>query len=151
MNFYMRQKVFSFADRFAICDEEGKECYYVEGEVFSFGKKLHLYDPEGNELAFIAQKVFSFHPRYYISVRGKDTAEVVKEFTFFYPSYSVALQGGGLWKVEGDFWDHEYRVESPSMLVAGVSKDWFTWGDAYRVAVSSEVDPVLALSVVLVH
>lgn len=150
MNFYMKQKVFSFSDKFIIYDENGNDRYYVEGEIFSWGKKLHIYDLSGKEIAFISQKVFSFLPRYYISISGYDVAEIVKEFTFFYPSYQVSLTDGRRWKVSGDFWDHEYTVQDGSFLVAGVSKEWFTWGDAYCISVSSEVDPVLALSVVLV-
>jgi uncharacterized protein YxjI len=146
----MKQHVFSFSDRFTIYDEAGNDCYYVEGEVFSWGKKLHLYDVNGRERAFISQKVFSFLPKYYISIDGNDTAEVVKEFTFFYPSYSVRLCDGSEWKVDGDFFDHEYEVRDPGRMIAAVSKEWFTWGDAYCISVGSSEDPVLALAIVLV-
>ena len=150
MNFYMKQKVFSFSDRFTIYDENGEDCYYVEGEIFSFGKKLHLYDRRRNEIAFISQKILSFHPRYFISISGYDIAEIIKEFTFFRPAYSIALTDGRKWNVKGDFWDHEYTIQDGGLMVAGVSKEWFTWGDAYRISVSDEVDPILALSAVLV-
>ena len=150
MNFYMKQKVFSFGDRFTIYDEVGRDAYYVEGEVFTFGKKLHLYDTEGRELASVSEKIFSFLPRYYVSIGGKHFAEIIKEFTFLRHSYSIALENGESWHASGDFWDHRYRVEAPSMLIADVSKDWFSWGDAYRISVSSEIDPVIALATVLV-
>ena len=41
MKLYMKQKVFSWTDKFNIVDEQGNERYYVEGELFSWGKKLH--------------------------------------------------------------------------------------------------------------
>ena len=44
---YMRQRVFSWGDKFEIYDNAGNVKYYVEGEVFTFGKKLHLYDTAG--------------------------------------------------------------------------------------------------------
>ncbi len=147
MDFYMKQKVFSWGDKFSIYDGAGNECFYVEGEVFSFGKKLHLYDSVGNELAYIEQKVFSFLPKYYISVNGNVIAEVVKEFTFFHPKYTVNGLG---WSVQGDFFDHDYDVEENARLVVGVAKEWFTWGDAYRIRIAPETDVVAALSVVLV-
>jgi uncharacterized protein YxjI len=44
MKLYIKQKVFSWADRFTVKDENGADRYFVEGEMFSWGKKLHVYD-----------------------------------------------------------------------------------------------------------
>ena len=81
MNLYIKQRIFTWGDKFSIYDEFGNERYYVEGEVFTFGKKLHLYDVAGNELAYIEQKIFTFLPKYFIHMPGRETVEVVKEFT----------------------------------------------------------------------
>ena len=83
MKLYMKQKVFSWKDRFTVWDANGNDRYYVEGELISFGKKLHVYDVQNREVAFIHQKLFSLLPRYFVSVNGVDVAEIVKEFTFF--------------------------------------------------------------------
>lgn len=85
MKLYIKQKVFSWVDRFTIKDENGRDRYYVEGELFSWGKKLHVYSMDGNEAAFIQQKVWSFLPRYFVFVGGEQVAEIVKEFTFLRP------------------------------------------------------------------
>ena len=42
MKLYIKQKVFSWVDRFTVFDETGADKYYVEGEFFSWGKKLHV-------------------------------------------------------------------------------------------------------------
>lgn len=91
MNLCMKQKVFSWGDRFTVWDENGNDRYYVRGEVFSLGKKLHLTDTAGAEVAFIQQKAFSFKPRFYVYMNGALQAEIVKDFTFFY----AALPRGG--------------------------------------------------------
>ena len=83
MNLCMKQKVFSWGDRFTVWDENGNDRYYVRGEVFSLGKKLHLTDTAGAEVAFIQQKAFSFKPRFYVYMNGALQAEIVKDFTFF--------------------------------------------------------------------
>ena len=150
MNLYIKERVFTWGDKFDVCDQNGTPKYYVEGEVFSWGKKLHLYDLLGNEVAFISQEIFTFLPKYHISIGGTEVAEVVKKFTFFYPSYEVSLINGNTFSVEGDFFDHEYSVTDHGSLFASVSKEWFTWGDAYQISVASNADPVLALSIVLV-
>lgn len=147
MDLYMKQKVFSWGDKFSIYDESGNEVFYVEGEVFSFGKKLHLYDSAGNELAFIHQKVLSWLPKYYINIGGETVTEVVKEFTFFKQEYTVSELG---WKVHGDFFDHTYDISEGDELVASVEKEWFTWGDAYRISIAPSKDVVKALAVVLI-
>ena len=57
MKLYIKQKVFSWVDRFTVFDETGADKYHVEGEFFSWGKKLHVTDLTGREIAFIQQKV----------------------------------------------------------------------------------------------
>ena len=147
MNLYLKQKVFSWNDKFAVYDEQGNDIFYVEGELFSWGKKLHVLGLGGDELAFVHQKLFTFLPKYYISIDGIDIAEVVREFTFFRQSYSVNGLG---WRVEGDFFDHEYEIFCGDVTVARISKVWFSWGDSYEISIAEGFDPISVLAVVLV-
>ncbi len=147
MKLYVKQHIFTWGDKFSIYNEAGEEVFFVEGEVFSFGKKLHLLNARGEELAFIHQKLFSFLPRYYISRGGRDVAEVVKHFTLFRHEYSVEGLG---WIVSGDFFDHEYSIYDGEREVTRVSKEWFTWGDAYAIDIGTGEDVINALAVVLV-
>ncbi|MBQ7347349.1 MAG: LURP-one-related family protein [Clostridia bacterium] len=147
MRLYLKQRFFSWGDKFSVYDEYGNDRYYVQGEVFSWGKKLHLYDLAGNELAFVRQKVFSFLPKYEILRGNTPFAEVVKEFTFFRHEYYIR---GLDWRVHGDFFDHSYEITSGNHVIAAVSKQWFTLGDAYEIDIAPDIDPVTALSVILV-
>ena len=145
---YIKQKVFSWKDRFSVFNELGEDVYRVEGEVFSLGKKLHIYDLYDNEAAFIHQKVLSFLPKYYISRNGTDIAEVVKQFTFLKAKYQVPAFG---WTVQGNFTAHEYTITgSGGQLVATISKHWFSWGDTYELDAERGVDPLNVLAVVLI-
>ncbi|MBR3150633.1 MAG: LURP-one-related family protein [Erysipelotrichaceae bacterium] len=147
MKLYLKQKVFSWGDKFHLYDENGETCYTVEGEVFTLGKKLHVYDVLENEAAYIHQEVWSFLPRFYIERPDGDKYEVIKEFTFLHPCYTVS---GLNWTVEGDFWAHDYNVIENGRVVVDVSKVWFTWGDLYEINIDDSVDEVTALCVVLV-
>ena len=147
MKLYIKQHIFTWGDQFSVYDETGKEVFFVEGEVFSFGKKLHLLNARREEIAFIHQKLFSFLPRYYISRGGCDVAEVVKHVTLFRHEYSVRGLG---WSVSGDFFDHEYSIYDGEHEVARISKEWFTWGDAYAIDIGTGEDAVNALAVVLI-
>ena len=147
MKLYIKQKVFSWGDKFRIYDEFQNDKYYVQGEVFSIGKKLHFYSQSGNELAYIHQKVLSFMPKYFISRNGTDVAQVIKEFTLFRQEYTVDGLG---WTVKGDFFAHEYTITASGRMIASISKRWLSWGDTYEIDIADNADEVMALCVVLI-
>lgn len=147
MNLYMKQEVFTWGDKFWIYDQYGNGKYYVEGEVFSFGKKLHVYDVNRNELVYIEQKLLTWLPKYEIYTPEGLAAEVVKDFTFFHQRYEVNGPG---WVVEGDFFDHDYQISDNNGVIAAVTKEWFTFGDAYQIQVADHLKDVFIVAIVLV-
>lgn len=146
MELYIKQKVFSWGDKFTVKDAGGLDLYTVEGEVFTLGKKLHIYDMQGDEVAYIEQRLFTFLPRYRVFLHGVETAEVIKEFTFLLPSYRAE---GLDWDVEGEFLAHEYEIHCNGAFVASISKEWMTWGDSYALHIADDDDALAALAVVL--
>ena len=147
MNLYIKQKVFSWNDRFFVYDEFGNEKYYVEGEVFSFGKKLHLYDTNRNQLSFIQEKVPTFMPKFRVTMQDGRVATVSQKFSLFRPHYIVDGPG---WKVSGNFMIHEYSIIKDERPIAYISKQWFTWGDTYKISFNDDIEPAVVLSVVLI-
>ncbi len=129
MKLYIKQKVFSWNDKFKVFDEQGKEKYFIEGELFSLGKKLHIYDLQGNEAAFIAQKVFSFLPRYFVYINGTEVAEIVKQFSLFRPKYTIEGLG---WEINGGFFAHDYVISRNGRNIVSICKQWMTWGGLLR-------------------
>lgn len=146
MKLYIKQKIFSWKDKFSIYDENGEEHYFVEGELFSWGKKLHVYNREQKEAAFIRQEIFTLLPKFIVSIDGQDIAEIVKEFTFFKPKYRIDGLG---WAIQGDFWDHDYEITKSGNTIVRICKKWFTWGDCYELDVENPEDEIVALAVVL--
>ena len=146
MKLYIKQKVFSWGDKFTVWDAAGNAKYTVEGEIFTWGKKLHVYDAAGREVAFIRQEVFSFLPRYYVFCGDRQIAEIKKEFTLFFPRYTVE---GLDWEVEGSFMAHEYEITRNGQSVVSISKEWMTWGDSYELDIKNAADEIAALTVVL--
>ncbi len=146
MKLNIKQKVFSWKDKFTVKDEAGLDKYTVEGEFFSLGKKLHIYDLDGKEVAFIHQKVMSLMPRYFVFKGEEQAAEIVKKFTLFKQAYVV---NGPNWKVEGNFNAHMYRVFNDDNPIINIEKAWFSWGDSYVLDIDDAVDEVLGLAVVL--
>ena len=146
MKLYMKQKVFSWTEKFTVKDESGNDKYYVAGQFFSWGKKLHVTDLNGKEVAFISQKVFSFLPRYFVLIDGEQVAEIVKEFTFFVPKYSVRGLG---WTIEGNLMAHDYTINKDGAPIVTIHKEWISWGDSYSLDIANPSDEIVALGVVL--
>lgn len=146
MKLYIKQKVFSWGAKFTVKDEAGNDRYFVEGEVFSWGRKLHVTDLSGREVAFIQQKVLSLLPRYFVYVNGDEVAEIVKEFSFFRPRYSIEGLG---WEINGDFWSHNYMITKSGNPIVTIQKEWMTWGDSYELDIADPDDEIVALAVVL--
>lgn len=144
---YIKQKVFSWGDKFKIYNEFGDAVFEVKGEVLSLGKKLHIYDRNSEETAFIHQKLLTFLPKYYISRNGEDIAEVVKEFTVFKAKYNIKQFG---WEVNGNVTDHQYQIKKGNKVIAEISKKWLSWGDTYEIDASPAEDIVNVLCVVLI-
>ena len=146
MKLYIKQQVFSWTDRFFIKDEYENDRFYAEGEFFSWGKKLHIYDLTGNEVAFIKQKVLSWMPCYTIEIGGQAVCEVKQEFTFFKQEFSF---NGLPWKIEGDFWAHEYTLHDGYKSIMQMSKHWFTWGDSYELTIHEPQNELIGLCAAL--
>lgn len=146
MKLYIKQKVFSWKDKFKVFDEFGNDKYYVEGEFFSWGKKLHVCDLQGREVAFIKQEILTFLPRFRVYINGAEIAEIVKQFTFFKPKYSIEGLG---WEINGNFWAHDYEITKNGTPIVTIMKEWMTWGDCYELNIANPADEIVALAVVL--
>ena len=146
MKLYIKEKVFSWGDKFTVKDTYGEDKYIVEGEVFSWGKKLHVYDRSGAEVAFIQQELFTFLPQFTVSVGGQEIARVKREFSFLRPRYTIENLG---WDVEGSFWEHDYQITQNGRPVVTITKEWMTWGDTYELDIENPADEIVALAVVL--
>lgn len=146
MKLYMKQKVFSFRDKFYIKDEYGEDKYYIEGELFSLGKKLHIFDMAGNELALVHQKILSFLPRFFVFSNGVQVAEIVKKLSLLRPKYIIDGLG---WEIEGSYWAHDYSITQNGRQIVTIHKAWMSWGDTFELNIQSSDDEVIALAVVL--
>jgi len=145
MKLYIKQKVFSWRDRFAVKSETQRDRWFAQGEIFTLGRRLHVYDVSGAEVAFIRQKLLSFLPRYYIEIGGA-VYEFVKEFTLLRPKYSIRNLD---WTINGNFWEHEYAVTDDRGDVMRISKAWLSWGDFYELDIADERNELLCLCVAL--
>ena len=146
MELYIKQKMLSFKDRFSIYDCWNRGKYSVEERLLSFGKTLYLYDRRGNELVCLKRNLLSLRPAFRVYIKGVYVAEISKKLFTLRPQYEICGLG---WQVTGDIFSHEYKIMDGNRRVAEISKKYFTFGDYYRISISSPLDELMALSAVL--
>ena len=118
MKLYMKEKVFTFTDKFTVKDEFGEDKYFVQGEFLS--TCLHILDRNGNEIANIYRKLFTLMPKFFIQINGQPTLELIKDFTFFSQSYH--LEGTSI-SLAGDFMAHTYSLTDSNHTMMNISKE----------------------------
>ena len=146
MKLYIKQKVWSWTDKFTIKDPDGHDRYSAKGD-FSIWRRLHVYDAQGSEVIFIEQKHWTMMPCFRVHVGGQQVAEVKQRFRWTRQSFEI---GGTDWSVEGNWHGHDYEVTSEARgCIVRIAKEWMTWGDSYELDIDNPEDELLALAVVL--
>ena len=88
----------------------------------------------------------TFLPKYDVYVNGRFLCQIIREFSFFKPHYTI---DGLDWTVDGDFWDHNYTITERGRSIATIQKEWFTWGDCYVADIDNSINEIMAIAVVL--
>lgn len=146
MKLMIKQRVFSFREKFDIYDEFENVKYFAKGELFSFGHKLHVYDLHEREIGSVNEKLLTFPKKFEIVLNGTVRGHITKQFTFFKEKYDVDFNS---WHVDGDFLDWEYDVFSGSRPIIHISKQWLAWGDTYIIDIENPEDEIMGLMLVL--
>jgi uncharacterized protein YxjI len=145
MLYTIREKIWTFTDRFAIEDAGGNPCYSVRGKFFSWGHNLSFEDTAGRQLAEIQQTLFSFLPRYQILIEGRGVAEFVKQFSWFQQKFLLDIPGPNDYEIEGSFWQRDFVFRRGGRAVAIISKPLSMWSDRYTVEIDSGENDILIL------
>ncbi|HHT21371.1 MAG TPA: hypothetical protein GXZ74_08035 [Tissierellia bacterium] len=145
MKLYIKQKVFSFADRFSVYDASGNPKYWAEGALFTWAKRLHVSDEAGEEVITIKQEIWNWLPTYAVYYKGRQFA-IIRGKLSLKPRFEI--EGPG-WLVEGNLLGLDYTISSGEELIASIQKSWMSWGDSYEVEIYNEIDEIPVLAVVL--
>lgn len=145
MRLLFKQRLFSWLDSYDIYDEYGETVFSVEGKL-SWGHKLHILDRSGTHIGTVKQVVLTFLPKFELYKNDNYVGCIFKEFTFFKPKYNIDFNG---WHIEGNMFEWDYTISSPSGAVASVSKELLHLTDTYVIDVRDKEDALMALMVVL--
>ena len=145
----MKQKVFSFRDKFSVKDESGNDRYSIDGKVAPLltGKKLTVHDSGGNAVAIVQEKPKGFSMlRFTVEINGREVCAVIQKFSLFRQKYSIE---GLPWQLDGDFIEHEYELLNGSQKIMQLTKKLISWGDSYELDISDPKNELPCLCIAL--
>lgn len=143
---YIKQKVFSLSEKFTVKDQQEKDIYYVEGSFMQIPKTFSIMNTASDEVALITKKVLSFLPKFLVEVNGREVLTIKKEFSFFKARYTIDTAGI---KVQGNWWDMDFQVLQNGKVAGEVGKEWFTWGDSYKLQIVDKEMETLIIALVI--
>ncbi|RDW16701.1 LURP-one-related/scramblase family protein [Oceanobacillus chungangensis] len=143
---YIKQKVFSLSGKFTVKDQQEQDVYYVEGSFMRIPKTFSIMNAARDEVALITKKMFSFLPKFFVEVNNQEVLTIKKDFSFFKARYTIDAAGI---EVKGNWWDMNFQVYQHGEVVGEVSKEWFTWGDSYKVQVLKEEMETIMIALVV--
>lgn len=144
--FFIKQKVFSLSGKFTVKDQQENDVYFVEGSFLKVPKTFSIMNTARSEVALITKKVFSFLPKFFVEVKGQEVLTIKKEFSFLKPRYTIDAAGI---EVRGNWWEVDFQVLQHGEVVGRVNKEWFTWGDSYKVQILNEEMETIIIALVI--
>jgi uncharacterized protein YxjI len=150
MRYVIREKIFHLGEDSVIMNEGGQPVLEVDGKVLSLHNRLIVRDMAGNELLQVQRRLLALRPTYEITRGGQELAEVRKNLISpFIDRFTVDIPGPDDLHISGSLFEHEYTFTLRGMVVATVSKRWFSLSETYGVDIAPGQDDVLILACVL--
>lgn len=143
---YIKQKALSLSGKFTVKDQQENDVYYVEGSFMQIPKTFSIMNMARDEVALITKKTFSFRPKFFVEVNGKEQLTIKKEFSVFKARYTI--EGTGI-EIRGNWWDMDFQILQHGEVIGQVNKEWFSWGDSYKVEILDEEMQEVVIAIVV--
>lgn len=139
MLLYIKQKIFSFNDKYDVYNPNLEPVYHVESEFLTLLSKIHLYDLYGNELFYIKKNFTFLFAQYDIYSKNKLCATVNQKFSLFSNKLSVSSDYGEI-EIQGDIFGMDFNIICNGILLGSIRKKWLSIGDSYELEIVNEND-----------
>lgn len=145
---YMKQKVFSFGEKYNVFDENENVVYHIKGKVFSIKNKLDMY--QGDRLVYhFERKLFRFLPEYELyTPEGEVIATIKKNFQFIGGKLTIHSRYGEM-KFVGQILQRDFQLFNDHKEVMSVHKKWLSWGDSYEIMIHDDTREAFYVALVI--
>jgi len=133
---YLKQKFFSFADRYKVFDEKQNVVFHCEGKMFSFSHRVDIFDTGKDTMLYtLKRQLFTFMPKFNLTTPGGEEVAVIKKrFTVFSHKLDISSKFGDF-TIDGDVFAHSFSITQNGKIVVDFTKKWISWGDSYEITV----------------
>ncbi len=149
--FYMKQKAFSFKDKYKILDASQNQIYHCAGHFFSISRKKELYESKTNKhLYTLKRKLLSFMPKYELTdPDGSIVATIRKKMALLKHKIDISSSLGDF-VIEGNFSAHNFAILEHDLEIVTIHKKWVSWGDSYEIMISDDTKIPFFLGLVII-
>lgn len=145
----VHEKLLSIGNDYLI-EKGGQPAFKVDGKALTVRETLILEDPQGREVATLKKKLLSVRPTMTIERGGERIGAIQRAiFSPLHEHFTVEMENGTKYEIDGDITGHQYTVERDGNRVAEVSRKWLSIRDTYGVEIAPGEDHGLILASVV--
>jgi uncharacterized protein YxjI len=138
MKLYIKQKLFSFKDKYQILDAFDNVIFDIDNQFINYGTNyLHIYDKDKIEQFLIKRKYTFMIAKYEIYHDNNLFATVSQEIAYFTRKVSIESSYGDF-EVNGDLMNREYKIMRCRQFLGSIRKKWNPWGDGFELDVPED-------------
>jgi uncharacterized protein YxjI len=147
--YQLREKLVSIGDDYWIENEHGQRAFKVNGKALRIRQTLIFEDAQGHELCKIQERMMRIKDSMEIEGPNGERMAMVKKalITPVRERFTAKIGDGPDLDIQGNFLDHEYRIEEGRNKIAEVSKKWFRVRDTYGVEIEPGQNDILILAI----
>lgn len=146
--YYIKQKIFSFRDRYFVYDQNEQPVYEVTGKFFSLGAQLTISDLHGRELYLVKRKLLSLFGAYEVYQGDVLCASIQRRATFFKPKLEVDSDYGHF-DIQGDVFNYDFSITKDGREVGNIQKKWFKLSDTYELSIANDENAPFFIAIVI--
>jgi len=147
------QALFSWGGKYTIYNVSGQKMGEIRGKVFTFGGDFEFYDFNNNLIARIKgnPRIFGFQDKTFniYDHRGAFRGAIIGRYAFFKRNWELYdAQNRLIGQPNEQIWfKTNWQLLDPhGNLLLSVDKKLFTFRDQFRVVVSENIDPLIAIA-----
>lgn len=150
MKFYIKPKHFAHKRSFMIKDDGQNNLFRIKGKFLLGLKTLTIQDMNSQKLYETSKRsAFNKYKLYDITnEKGEKVASIKRSRSLFKPKFMIEVNGTTL-TIKGSLYQHSFSINDDTSTLASMSKQVFSFGDAYEIDVITEKNPLLHLFIMV--
>jgi uncharacterized protein YxjI len=148
MKLYIKQRIFTFRDKFDVRDENKNVVFSVKSDFFALPPTIRLFDTKGDQLFVIKRKLISLLAKFKVFSKDDEVASITQKWSFMKKVFEVECKYGKI-DLIGNIFALNFQLMLDGKLVASIQKALISFGDSYEIIIEEGYDPGLLTCIVI--